>query len=322
MELHQLRYVVAVARAGNFSRAAELCHISQPSLSQQIQKLEEELGCRLFTRLKREAVPTAAGRALLERAARILGEVEAAHRDAENTATGEVRGTVNVGVLPTIAPHLLPGVMQRVRLELPAVQVVIHETTTSNLIAQTAACELDFAIASLPLADERFAVETLFHEELLLAVPKDHQLTTRKSVRLEDVEQEPFILLQEGHCLGDQALRFCDRHHCHPPVIFRTAQLETIQALVAAGVGVSLIPSMACQSGRAQQPTYLSLAGSRPERAIAVFWRKEQHLTRAASALLEVLRKTAGPPAARPASTRGKPVKKARAARQGNADQM
>ena len=294
MELHQLRYVTAVARMGNFSRAAEQCHVSQPSLSQQIQKLEEELGCRLFTRLKREAVPTEAGKALLQRASRILEEVDAAQRDADHAAVGQIRGTVNVGVLPTIAPHLLPSVMMRVRKELPEVQVIVHETTTTNLLAQAAACELDFAIVSLPILDERFVVETLFTEELLLAVPKDHELATRRQVRLEDVELEPFILLQEGHCLGDQTLRFCDKHRCHPPVIFRTAQLETIQALVAAGVGVSLIPSMACQSGRATEPTYVSLAGNRPERAIAVIWRKEQHLSRAAAALVEVLRKTCG----------------------------
>lgn len=292
MELHQLRYVTAVARTGNFSRAAEQCHVSQPSLSQQVQKLEEELGCRLFTRLKREAVPTEAGRALLERAVRILQEVEAAQRDADNAAVGQVRGTVNVGVLPTIAPHLLPAVMMRVREELPAVQVIVHETTTTNLLAQAGNCELDFAIVSLPITDERFSVETLFIEELLLAVPRNHRLAAQAGVRLEDVEHEPFILLQEGHCLGDQALRFCDSNHCHPPVIFRSAQLETIQALVAAGVGVSLIPNMACQSGREQQPAYLSLAGSRPERAIAVIWRKEQHLSRAAAALLEVFRQT------------------------------
>jgi LysR family hydrogen peroxide-inducible transcriptional activator len=312
MELHQLRYLTAVARTGNFSRAAEQCHVSQPSLSQQIQKLEEELGCRLFTRLKREAVPTEAGKALLLRATRILAEVDAAQRDADNAAVGQVRGTVNVGVLPTIAPHLLPAVMKRMRQELPAVQVIVHETTTTNLLAQTGACELDFAILSLPITDERFVIETLFSEELLLAVPKDHELATRREVRLEDVEQEPFILLQEGHCLGDQALRFCDKHRCHPPVIFRTAQLETIQALVAAGVGVSLIPNMACKSGRPTEPTYLSLAGKRPERVIAVMWRKEQHLSRAAAALLDVLRKTCGGSGAGKASASARPNTKAK----------
>jgi LysR family hydrogen peroxide-inducible transcriptional activator len=293
MELHQLRYVLAVGRAGNFSRAAEMCHVSQPSLSQQIQKLEEELGERLFTRLKREAVPTAAGRALLERAARILREVEEAQRELNDFRT-EVRGTVNLGVLPTIAPHLLPQVMVQLRREFPAIEVTVHENTTTTLLAKAAACELDFAVLSLPIVDDRFAVETLFNEELLLAVPPKHKLAKRRQVKLEDVEEEPFILLQEGHCLGDQALKFCDRHKCHPPVIFRTAQLETIQALVATGMGVSLIPKMACQKDRAHQPVYLSLADPKPQRAIAVLWRKEHAPGRAARAVLAVMRKSVG----------------------------
>ena len=294
MELHQLRYVAAVARTGNFSRAAEQCHVSQPSLSQQIQKLEEELGERLFVRLKREAVPTAAGRTLIERAIRILREVEEVQHELAD-GSGEPRGEVHLGILPTIAPHLLPEMMLSLRQEFPAIQVIVHENTTSNLLAQSAACELDLAVISLPISDDRFEVEELFTEELLLAVPQDHRLTRRKKgmgpVKLEDVEAERFILLQEGHCLGDQALHFCDQHRCHPAVIFRTAQLETIQALVASGVGVSLIPQMACQKGRSHPPVYLSLAEPRPERVIAVLWRKEHAPNRAARALLEILRR-------------------------------
>ena len=291
MELHQLRYITAVGRTGNFSRAAEQCHVSQPSLSQQIQKLEDELGERLFTRLKREAVPTPAGRVLIERATRILHEVDEAQRELVD-GRGEVGGEVNLGILPTIAPHLLPQIMLRVRKEFPAIQVIVHENTTPNLLAQAASCELDLAIVSLPISDDRFTIEDLFTEELLLAVPKEHRLSKEKQgkVKIEDVETEPFILLQEGHCLGDQAFHFCDRHRCHPPVIFRTAQLETIQALVAAGVGVSLVPKMACQKDRSHQPVYLSLAEPRPQRVISVLWRKEHAPNRAARALLEVMK--------------------------------
>jgi LysR family hydrogen peroxide-inducible transcriptional activator len=293
MELHQLRYVLAVSRTGNFSRAAEHCHVSQPSLSQQIQKLEQELGTRLFTRLKREAVPTAAGRALVDRAARILREVDEAQREANDTRT-EVSGVVNVGVLPTIAPHLLPPILLRLRREFPAIDVIVHENTTTTLLAKSAACELDFAVLSPPIPDDRFTVRTLFSEDLVLAVAPQHKLAKRRQVRLEEVEDEPFILLQEGHCLGDQALRFCDRHKCHPPVVFRTAQLETIQALVASGLGVSLIPKMACQKGRAHQPVYLTLADPKPQRAVAVLWRKEHAPGRAARAMLEVIKESVG----------------------------
>ena len=201
-----------------------------------------------------------------------------------------MRGTVNLGVLPTIAPHLLPAVLQRFRSACPQVEVIIQERTTTELLALAAACELDFAVLSLPIPDERFQTEKLFTEDLLLAVPPGHRLARRRQVRLDEVEAERFILLQEGHCLGDQALRFCDRHHCRPPVIFRTAQLETIQALVAAGAGVSLIPRMACQRDRTNQPVYLPITRPRPSRTIAVLWRKEHHFSRATLALLDTVR--------------------------------
>jgi LysR family hydrogen peroxide-inducible transcriptional activator len=291
MELHQLRYILAVARTGNFSRAAEACRVAQPSLCQQVQKLEDELGERLFTRLKRQAVPTAAGRMILARAARILGEVEAAQREVKDS-TKEVRGTVNLGVLPTIAPYLLPAVLTLFRKTSPGVEVVVHERTTTQLLELCAACDLDFAVLSLPIVDERFHQEKLFTEELLLAVPPHHRLARRRVVRLDDVEAESFILLQEGHCLGDQALRFCDRRKCHPPVIFRTAQLETIRALVAAGMGVSLIPRMASHGDSPREPAYVSIAKPHPTRVIAALWRKEYHFSRAATALMESFRKT------------------------------
>lgn len=292
MELHQLRYLMAVGRTGNFSKAAAACHVSQPSLSQQVQKLEGELGERLFTRLKRAAVPTAAGRLMLARAARILSEVDEAQREMQDCG-GELRGTVNLGVLPTIAPHLLPAVLQRFRPACPQVEVIIQERTTTQLLALAAACELDFALLSLPIPDERFHTEALFTEELLLAVPPGHRLARRRQVRLDEVEVERFILLQEGHCLGDQALRFCDRNRCHPPVIFRTAQLETIQALVAAGSGVSLIPRMACQGDRINQPVYIPISQPRPSRTIGLLWRKEQHFSRATLAFLDAVRAAA-----------------------------
>jgi len=292
MELHQLRYVLAVAKTGNFSRAAAHCHISQPSLSQQIQKLEQELGGRLFTRMKREAVPTAAGRALLLRAARIIDDVDAARRDVED-ASGEVRGVVTMGVLPTIAPYLLPRILTECGRRYPQIEVIIYETTTTELLARAAACEIDFGILSSTVEDARFQKEELFHEELLLAVPAGHPMAARRSVRLEDVEAERFILLQEGHCLGDQALRFCNQHQCRPRVVFRTAQLETIQALVATGMGVSLIPRMAVSSGRPQNPVYLNLTTPRPARPVAALWRREYQFTRAAAALLDILRQDA-----------------------------
>jgi LysR family hydrogen peroxide-inducible transcriptional activator len=290
MELQQLRYLLAVAKTGNFSRAAEQCHVSQPSLSQQIAKLEEELGERLFSRLKRHAVLTAAGEALTTRAARILSEVDAARRDVADTSE-QIRGKVNLGVLPTIAPYLLPRVLAHTTRECPQMEVRIHEATTAQLLASAAACELDFAIVSLPITDPRFVTETLYEEELLLAVPPRHPLSRKSKVRLRDIESERFILLEEGHCLGDQALSFCQRNNLQPQVAFRSAQLETIQALVASGIGISLIPKLAVNPSRKPRPTYLSLAEPKPTRTVVALWRKEHQPGRAAREFLRLLRK-------------------------------
>ena len=285
MEMHQLRYVVAVARARNFSRAAEQCHVSQPSLSQQIQKLEEELGERLFDRMKREAKLTAHGEAFLPRALRILEEVDLARREASD-AHRLLRGRLIVGVLPTIAPYLLPAVLGDFAKRFPGVEIVVEEATTALLLKLANACEIDFAVASRPIQDRRMEVKDLFTEELRLALPARHPLTRKRTVRLADLEKEPFIVMKEGHCLGDQVLNFCERRDLKPTISFRSAQLETIQALVHSGVGISLIPEMAARKKRAGLPEYRSLVSPKPERKIVAIWPKQRPLSRAANELL------------------------------------
>jgi LysR family transcriptional regulator, hydrogen peroxide-inducible genes activator len=285
MEMHQLRYVVAVARARNFSRAAEQCHVSQPSLSQQIQKLEEELGERLFDRMKREAKLTAHGEAFLPRALRILEEVDLARREASD-AHRLLRGRLIVGVLPTIAPYLLPAVLGDFAKRFPGVEIVVEEATTALLLKLANACEIDFAVASRPIQDRRMEVKDLFTEELRLALPARHPLTRKRTVRLADLEKEPFIVMKEGHCLGDQVLNFCERRDLKPTISFRSAQLETIQALVHSGVGISLIPEMAARKKRAGLPEYRSPVSPKPERKIVAIWLKQRPLSRAANELL------------------------------------
>jgi LysR family hydrogen peroxide-inducible transcriptional activator len=285
MEMHQLRYVVAVARARNFSRAAEQCHVSQPSLSQQIQKLEEELGERLFDRMKREAKLTAHGEAFLPRALRILEEVDLARREASD-ARSLLRGRLIVGVLPTIAPYLLPAVLGDFAKRFPGVEIVVEEETTALLLKLANKCEIDFAVASRPIQDQRMEVKDLFTEELRLALPARHPLTRKRTVRLADLEKEPFIVMKEGHCLGDQVLNFCERRDLKPTISFRSAQLETIQALVHSGVGISLVPEMAARKKRAGLPEYRSLVSPKPERKIVAIWPKQRPLSRAANELL------------------------------------
>ena len=285
MEMHQFRYVVAVARAGNFSRAAEQCHVSQPSLSQQILKLEAELGERLFDRLKREARLTSHGEAFLRRAIRILEEVDAARREASD-AQSLLRGRLTVGVLPTIAPYLLPGVLVAFAAKFPGVEIEVKEDTTSGVLKLAHACEIDLALASRPIDDERMEVKDLFTEELRLALPPGHRLTRKRTVSLPDLEKERLIVMKEGHCLGDQVLRFCERRELKATIYFRSAQLETIQALVHSGVGISLVPAMAAHRGRGDSPEYRSLPAPRPERKIVAMWPKQRPPGRAANEFL------------------------------------
>lgn len=285
MEIHQLRYVVAVARAGNFSRAAEQCHVAQPSLSQQILKLEEELGGRLFHRMKREARLTPYGEAFLRRAIKILEEVDAAKREASD-AQSLVRGQLTIGVLPTIAPYLLPDVLVAFAKKFPGVEIVVQEDTTARLIKLAQTCEIDLALASRPLPEANMEIRDLFTEELRLALPPRHPLKRKRSVSLADLENERFIVMKEGHCLGDQVLNFCERRDFKPTINFRSAQLETIQALVCSGVGVSLIPAMATRTGRKDLPEYRSLPAPRPERKIVAMWPRQRPLGRAAGEFL------------------------------------
>lgn len=288
MEMHQLRYAVAVARMGNFSRAAEHCHVSQPSLSQQIQKLEEELGERLFDRMKREAKLTPHGEAFLRHAVRILEEVDAAKREAAD-ARELLRGTLTVGVLPTIAPYLLPEVLLAFAEKFPGVEIVVQEDTTARLLKLAHAYEIDFALASRPIEDERLEIRDLFSEELRLALPPGHPLTRKRAVRASDLDNERLIVMKEGHCLGDQVLGFCERRDLKPNVSFRSAQLETIQALVCSGLGISLIPEMAGRGDRADLPEYRSLAAPKPERTVVAFWPKQRPPGRAVAEFLKLV---------------------------------
>jgi LysR family hydrogen peroxide-inducible transcriptional activator len=287
MEMHQLRYVVAVAHAGNFSRAAEQCHVSQPSLSQQIQKLEKELGERLFDRMKREVKLTPHGESFLRRAVRVLEEVDTAKREAKD-ATDLLRGTVTLGVLPTIAPYLLPEVITEYIEKYPRVEIVVQEDTTVHLLKLLVACEIDFALASQPIWDARLEVRELFSEELLLALPPGHPLTRKRTVGASDLEGQALIVMKEGHCLGDQVLNFCDRSDLHPNISFRSAQLETIQSLVCAQMGLSLIPAMAAKPGQRGVPQYRSFS-SRPTRKIVTAWPKQRPPSRAAAEFLMII---------------------------------
>ncbi len=293
MEMQQLRYVIAVAMTANFSRAAEQCHVSQPSLSQQIQKLENELGERLFDRTKRNVKLTPAGELFLPRARRILDEVSAAQREATE-ATGLLRGVLTIGALPTIAPYLLPAVLAKFSTQFAGIEMIVQEDTTAQLVKSALAGEMDLMLASHPILEDRLEVRELFTEKLWLALPPKHLLTHRQTITPADLGAERFILMKDGHCLGDQVLRFCERRNWRPQISFRSAQLETIQALVRAGMGISLIPAMAVRTSQA--PTYRPLSDPQPDRKIVAVWPKQRPLSRAATEFLKMFTEHWVPP--------------------------
>lgn len=289
MELHQLRYFVAVARLGNFSRAAEQCCVSQPSLSQQIQKLERGLGHPLLDRLGKRTVVTEAGKVLLEQAEAILSAVDRAERQVMDFDRA-MSGRLVVGAIPTVAPYLLPEVLKEFTTQHPSVELILHEDFTSHLIPAAVSGDLDVAIIALPIPEERLTGEPLFTEPLLLALPAGHRLLAKKEIALADAREERFIVLNELHCLGEQILYFCREGGCER-ITCRTSQVSTVLTLIALGQGVSLVPQMARPAGDPDGPVvFRRLAGKQPERTIAAVRHKDRYHSSAAGRFLAVLK--------------------------------
>jgi LysR family hydrogen peroxide-inducible transcriptional activator len=273
MELQQLRYFVATAECGNVSRAAGRCHVAQPSLSQQIKKLENYLGTLLFDRLGRGVALTDAGRALLPRARRILSEV----RDTEANVRREAEaghGTLVIGAIPTLAPYLLPPALRQLRSADKDCEALVREGLTEALVEALADNEIDCALVSTPLQHELLEVEVLAEEELLIVVPRDHPACESGVLTLASLRGQPTVTLEEMHCLGRQIQGFCSARHVAPRVVCRTTQLATIFELVALGVGVSIVPEMAAVTDRSGRCRYLRLKQGTPRRQIAAAWRR------------------------------------------------
>jgi LysR family hydrogen peroxide-inducible transcriptional activator len=290
MEMHQLRYFVAVAQAHSFSRAAEACFVSQPSLSQQIAKLESEVGHRLLDRLGRRVQLTDAGRLLLDSAVAVLATVEDAKRRLKDD--GNLAGArLILGAIPTIAPYLLPIVLRQFEKQHPGVEMTFHEDVTRNLIEAVIAGDLHFAIMALPIEDDRLDFEVLWTEPLLLALPRRHRLSRKKVITMNDLQDERFLLLTEMHCLGEQVLSYCRAHECLPHIACRAAQITTMQALIEQGLGISLLPESATRRSAHKGIVYRRLAGAGPSRTVAVIGRKHRYHSVAATHFLEVLRR-------------------------------
>jgi LysR family hydrogen peroxide-inducible transcriptional activator len=289
MELNQLRYFVAVAELASFTKAAARCSVSQPSLSQQIQKLERELGLQLLDRFGRRIKLTEAGEAFYDRATVALDAIDDARTSVQNGQEWQT-GTLSIGAIHTVAPYLLPDIVRRLTKRFPQAQVIVKEQLTEALVADCLGGELDVAIVALPISEQRLRTEPLFTERLVAVVPAKSKLAKQQQLSLRDVTSQPFVLLDDMHCLGVQTLQICNDRNCTPAVSCRAAQLLTIQELVALGQGVSLVPEMAARGDRDRRRVYRPLAGPPVEREIGMMWRPRYRPRRLVEAVLQLLR--------------------------------
>jgi LysR family hydrogen peroxide-inducible transcriptional activator len=291
MNLRDLRYLVALADERHFGRAAERCHVSQPTLSAQIRKLEEYLGVTLVERQPKRVTLTEAGEKVVQRARRALLEADGIVEVAR-TERDPLAGALRLALIPTVGPYLLPHVARPLRRALPRLKLLLYEHQTGPLLEKLRDGELDLGILALPVASEGLATAELYEEPFTLAVPSDHRLAARERVRLGDLEGETLLLLEDGHCLRDQALEVCSHIRVGEEEDYRATSLETLRQMVAAGHGVTLLPELAAATpvGAARGLRVKPFARPAPSRTIGAVWRKSTTRGKAIESVVATIR--------------------------------
>ena len=290
MNLRDLKYLVALADLRHFGKAAEACFVSQPTLSTQIRKLEDELGVALVERAPRKVMLTAVGQDVVQRARRIVADVEQMKEAARRSRDPE-SGSLRLGVFPTLGPYLLPHVVPQLRERFPQLELLLVEEKSDVLLQSLREGKLDAALLALPVHDEQLHAEFLFEEPFVFAAPVRHPLAAQDSLAMSQISDETLLLLEDGHCLRDQALDVCRLSGAQEKSGFRATSLETLRQMVAAGVGVTLLPALAVHEPIAQSPNIrlLPFRDPPPSRQIALMWRKssatDEFLRRLADAI-------------------------------------
>jgi len=290
LKLKDLRYLVAVADLRHFGRAAARCFVSQPTLSAQLKKLEQSLGVQLIERAPHNVSLTAAGEEIVARARRILeasDEVVALARSQQDPLAGRLR----VALLPTIGPYLLPQVAPLIRRSLPRLQLQLYEYQTAPMLEKLHGGELDLGILALPVELAGLEARELYREPFVLAVPERHPLTAHATVRAADLKGETLLLLEEGHCLRDQALEVCSRSGVREPQDFRATSLETLRQMVATGAGITLLPELASRGAyrSARGVALRPFAKPAPVRHVGGVWRSSTARRAAIDALCKLI---------------------------------
>jgi LysR family hydrogen peroxide-inducible transcriptional activator len=297
LSLRALGYLVALAETRHFGKAAELCFVSQPTLSAQVKKMEEQLGVQLVERGQSVRL-TEIGERIVERARRIIADardIEEMARTVQDPLCGELR----VGLIPTVGPYLLPHIAAPLRARFPRLKLLLLEHQTRRLVELLKDGELDMAVLALPLPAERLATRALYAERFQVALPDGHALAKRKRLRLDDLDGETLLLLEDGHCLRDQALEACSLARVREAPDFRATSLETLRQMVASGIGITLLPSLAAEPYGIGTPglTLRRLQDPEPSRTIAAAWRpgcaREETITQLCSAIEGLMRDVA-----------------------------
>ncbi|MBP1994793.1 LysR family transcriptional regulator [Paenibacillus eucommiae] len=290
MELRQLQYAIQIAIERNFSRAAEKLHIAQPSLSQQLSKLEKELGVLLFQRSTSSVELTHAGSLFVEKSQQILDLVEQLKKEMEDISQMK-KGRLIVGSMPITGSTILPYVVPAFQAAYPEIEVSLVEETSFNLETLTSSGQTDISLLSLPLRDDSLYYETLLEEEIVLAVHPQHPLASRSDpIHLGELKQEPFIALKNGQGFRKLTTQLCQQAGISPNIVFESSNMETIQSLVAAGMGIAFVPFLISKRSRSElAPTYLHLEGH-PTRTLVIAYRKGRYISKAAEAFIATMK--------------------------------
>lgn len=279
MNLRALQYFVKLADLRHFSKAAEACFVSQPTLSTQIKKLEEELGVQLVERAPKMIMLTPVGEEIADRARLVLNDIEQI-RVVARRSSNPADGVLRLGLFPTLAPYFLPHVVPSVRERYPNLRLQLAEEKTEEILHMLRRGQLDAGVLALPVSGEGMEMEVLFEEPFVLALPGGHPLVEHPSVSMDDLRGAELLLLEEGHCLREHALEVCALADAHERVDFHATSMETLRQMVAADVGITLMPLLAVKPPIATTPNVVlrRFAGKAPSRTIAMVWRSSSAL--------------------------------------------
>ncbi len=291
LTLKQLRYFEALAKHGHFGRAADVCAISQPALSMQIKELEEQLGTDLFERGARQVRLTNFGEAFAERVREILRSVDELG-DLARASRSQPVGRLRIGIIPTVAPYLLPTIIGNLTSMYDGLDIHVRETLTSKLVEELAEGRLDTAIVALPVSEPSLTEVSLFSENFVLVRPSEDE--GKPVPNREALREMRLLLLEEGHCFRDQALSFCNIQSALPRELMDGSSLSTLVQMVSAGIGVTLIPEMAVAvETRSASVSAVRFQSPQPSRTIGMIWRKTSPLAKQLLRISEVVRQAA-----------------------------